>query len=206
MAGVRISNLTHGFDGREVFRSLDFAYDGDCLAVTGPNGSGKSTLLRILAGLLTPTAGEARLLIDGREIGRNQTRALVGLAAPDVQLYAELSVRENIAFLLQARGLSDVDRRVNAALDRAELSERADDAVAELSSGLRQRAAIAAAIVHEPAILLLDEPSSNLDEFGVRMLHGIVQWHRARGLVVIATNDPAEAALASGRIDLGAAR
>lgn len=206
MAGVRISNLTQRFDRREVFHGLNFAFDGSCLAITGPNGSGKSTLLRILAGLLVPTAGEARLLIDGDEIERNQARALIGLAAPDVQLYAELSVKENIAFLLRARGLSDIPSRVNAALERVDLSERGGDAVAELSSGLQQRAAIAAAIAHEPSVLLLDEPSSNLDESGIRMLHGIVEWQRARGLAVIATNDPDEAALAAGCLDLGAAR
>ncbi len=186
--------------------SLDFAYDGGCLAVTGPNGSGKSTLLRILAGLLTPTAGEAKLLLDGGEIERSRVRSLIGMAAPDVRLYSELTARENIGFLLRARGLSEIERRTKEALDRVGLAERGDDAVAELSSGLRQRAAVAAAIAHEPPILLLDEPSSNLDESGIRMLHGIVEWQRARGLVVIATNDPDEAVLASDRLDLGAAR
>jgi heme exporter protein A len=206
VAGVRISNLTHEFDGREVFRSLDFAYGGACLAITGPNGSGKSTLLRILAGLLTPTAGEAKLVVDGDEIERSHVRTLIGMAAPDVRLYSELSARENIGFLLRARGLSEIERRTADALERVGLAERGDDVVGELSSGLRQRAAVAAAIAHEPPVLLLDEPSSNLDEPGIRMLHGIVEWQRARGLVVIATNDPDEAALASERLDLGAAR
>lgn len=206
MAGVRISNLTQRFDGREVFGGLDFAFDGSCLAVVGPNASGKSTLLRILAGLLTPTVGEAKILLDGEEIQPNRARPLIGLAAPEVQLYSELSARENIGFVLRARGLSDINRRVDAALERVELTERCDDAVGELSSGLRQRAAIAAAIAHEPAILLLDEPSSNLDESGIRMLHRIVEQQRARGLVVIATNDPEEAALGLACLDLGAVR
>lgn len=206
MAGVRISNLTHEFEGREVFSALDFAYEGACLAITGPNGSGKSTLLRILAGLLTPTAGEAKLVVDGDEVGRERVRTVIGMAAPDVRLYAELSARENIGFLLNARGLSEIEPRTTNALERVGLADRGDDAVGELSSGLRQRAALAAAIAHEPRILLLDEPSTNLDESGIRMLHGVVESQRAQGMVIIATNDPDEAGLASDRLELGAAR
>lgn len=206
MAGVRISNLAHEFDGREVFRSIDLAYDGSCLAVTGPNGSGKSTLLRILAGLLTPTSGEARFVVDGQDAPRERLRGMIGLAAPDVRLYAELSARENLRFLLRARGCGEIDERASSALERVGLCDRGDDRVGELSSGLRQRAALAAAIAHDPVILLLDEPSSNLDESGMRMLHGMIESRRASGLVIIATNDPDEAALASERLDLGSAR
>jgi len=206
LAGVRISNLAHEFDGREVFRSIDLAYDGSCLAVTGPNGSGKSTLLRILAGLLTPTSGEARFVVDGQDAPRERLRGMIGLAAPDVRLYAELSARENLRFLLRARGCGEIDERASSALERVGLCDRGDDRVGELSSGLRQRAALAAAIAHDPVILLLDEPSSNLDESGMRMLHGMIESRRASGLVIIATNDPDEAALASERLDLGSAR
>jgi heme exporter protein A len=206
LAGVRISNLAHEFDGREVFRSIDLAYDGSCLAVTGPNGSGKSTLLRILAGLLTPTLGEARFVVDGKDAPRERLRELIGLAAADVRLYAELSARENLRFLLRARGCLEIDERASSALERVGLGERGDDRVGELSSGLRQRAALAAAIAHDPVILLLDEPSSNLDESGMRMLDGIIESQQAGGLVIIATNDPDEAAVASERLDLGSAR
>ena len=203
MAGVRISNLTHEFDGREVFNSIDFAYDGSCLAVTGPNGSGKSTLLRILAGLLTPSSGEARLVVDGAGMSRERLRCNMGLLAPDVRLYAELSARENLRFLLRARGCSEIEGRASSSLEQVGLAERGDDPVGELSSGLRQRAALAAAIAHDPPILLLDEPSSNLDESGIRMLHGVIERRSDTGLVVIATNDPDEAGLANARLDLG---
>ena len=204
MAGVRISKLTHEFDGRVVFNSLDFAYDGACLAITGPNGSGKSTLLRIIAGLLHPTAGEAKLVIDGCEVERERVREFVGLAAPDVRLYTELSARENLLFVLRARGLSNLKTLASDALEAVGLTERCDDKIGELSSGLRQRAALAVAIAHNPPILLLDEPSSNLDEPGRRMLQGVIKSQSARGLVIIATNDPDEALLASDRLQLGA--
>lgn len=202
MVGVRIANLTHEFDGREVFTSLDFAYDGPCLAVMGPNGSGKSTLLRILSGLLTPSSGEAVFVADGEQIARDSVRNMIGMVAPDIRLYAELSAKENLRFLLRARGVSSIETNSAAAIERVGLGERADDPVGELSSGLRQRAALAAAIAHEPNVLLLDEPSSNLDEAGVSMLRNLIEEWREKGLVVIATNDPHEAALGSERLDL----
>lgn len=206
MVGVRITNLTHEFDGREVFDCLGFTFDGSCLAVTGPNGSGKSTLLRMLAGLLTPTAGEARLVLDGADIPRDSVREAVGLAAPDVKLYAELSARENLHFMLRARRSKEIEARAAAALEEVGLTDRGDDPVGELSSGLRQRAALAAAIVHDPTVLLLDEPSSNLDEPGVRVLRELIEKRSRSGLVIIATNDSGEAALAIERLDLGGAR
>ena len=206
MVGVRISSLMHEFDGREVFGSLDFAFDGSCLAVTGPNGSGKSTLLRMLAGLLTPTAGEAHLVLDGADVPRESLREAVGLAAPDVKLYAELSARENLGFLLRARRSDNVGDRAAAALEEVGLAGRGDDPVGELSSGLRQRAALAAAIAHDPMVLLLDEPSSNLDEPGVRVLRELIERRSLGGLVIIATNDSEEAALATMRLDLGGTR
>lgn len=203
MVGVWISNLTHEFDGREVFAGLDFAHDGGCLAVTGPNGSGKSTLLRILGGLLTPDCGEAYLSVDGVPLTRRRARSAIGLAAPDVKLYSELSARENLLFLLRARGLDAIEDRASSALEQVGLLGRGSDPLSELSSGMRQRAALAAAIAHDPLVLLLDEPSSNLDEPGVSMLREVIAKRQKDGLVVLATNDPTEAAIASERLDLG---
>lgn len=206
MTGVRVANLTHGFDGREVFHGLDFAYEGGCLAVTGHNGSGKSTLMRMIAGLLTPASGEACLVRDGYSIPRDALRHEIGLVTPDLKLYTELSARENLRFLLTIRGGKSVEASAQAALEEMCLTERADDPVRELSSGLRQRAALAAAIAHNPSALLLDEPSSNLDAPGIRILRELIARRAHCGLVVIATNDPEEAALAESRLDLGEAR
>lgn len=203
MAGVRISSLTHEFDGREVFRDLGFAYIGPCLAVVGPNGSGKSTLLRILAGLLAPTSGNADLMLGDAPVPKTSLRTVVGLVAPDLKLYAELTARENLRFLLRARRAKAVEAAASAALEEVGLADRADDPIRELSSGLRQRAALAAAIAHDPRVLLLDEPSSNLDESGLDMLRDLVGRRAETGMVVIATNDPKEAAMATECLDLG---
>ncbi len=201
MLSIQLSGLTHDFDSRTVFDSINFEFDGRCLAVTGPNGSGKSTLLRILSGLLTPSLGEARIALDGVRVPRERLRDVIGLAAPGIRLYEELTALENIRFMLAARGLST--DRAEAALEMVGLANRANDAVSELSSGLYRRACLAAAIAHDPPFLLLDEPESNLDEAGREVLDAILERWRDRGMVVIATNDPAEAARGEARLDLG---
>lgn len=203
MVEIRIRDLGHDYDGRTVFRSINFDFGGDALAVTGPNGSGKSTLMRIIAGLLTPAWGRVDLLIDGAVAPRSALRHAVGLAAPDLPLYAELSTRENLMFLTAARaGRADRDA-TEKALARLGLLDRADDPVGELSSGLRRRACLAAAIVHSPPLLLLDEPCTNLDEDGIRAVRSVMQDHRRRGTLVVATNESREAEEFSETIDLG---
>ena len=206
MVEIALSGLSHEFDGREVFRGLDFACDQPCLAVVGPNGSGKSTLLRIIAGLLTPTAGKVSVQIDGEVIGRDAVTRAVGLAASDARLYPELSARENLRFLMRARGIRSCDVSVSDALERVGLTNRADDPVAELSSGLRQRAALAAALAHGPMLLLLDEPMTNLDEDGICLARRIIDSQRESGMVIFTATDQSDTATADARLDLGGTR
>ena len=128
----------------------------------------------------------------------------VGLAAGDVRLYADLTPVENLRFLMAARGeRADNDRLVRILQDVG-LAHRADDPVRELSSGMRQRASLAAALVHRPPVLLLDEPTTNLDEDGVRVVHSIIAAQREWGMVVLATNDPADTCLGDSLLQLPA--
>jgi heme exporter protein A len=206
VVSLRISGLTHEYDAREVFAGLDFTFDGGCMSVTGPNGSGKSTLIKILAGLLTPVAGSVSISVDGSPVPREAVRGVVGVAAPDVRLYGELTVRENIEFLLRARGVGVHGGRIEEVLEEVGLRERAGDEVRELSTGLGQRACLACAILHRPPLLLLDEPCSNLDADGSAMVRDLISRYAEVGMVVLAANDPGEVALGSARLDLGARR
>jgi heme exporter protein A len=138
---------------------------GTSLAVLGPNGSGKSTLLRILAGLLRPSAGEARVL--GCELPKEvwRLRGRVGYLGHEPLLYRDLSARENLAL---AAELHDLDReaarpRIDSLLEAVKMTPRADDRVAEYSAGMRQRVDVCRAVLHEPELLLLDEPDAHLD-------------------------------------------
>ena len=172
---------------------------GQTLVVFGPNGAGKSTLLRVLATLLRPTAGTAKVF--GSEIPREawKVRGRVGLLGHEPLLYRDLSARENLRY--HAR-LHDVGlERVEALLDAVGLARRAGDPVSTYSRGMVQRAALARAVLHEPDLLLLDEPRANLDPAAAEALEPLLRG-RTR---VITSHDPtgglAEADIALGLRD-----
>jgi heme exporter protein A len=171
-------------------------------AVTGPNGSGKSTLLRILAGLLRPSGGRATLRVAGAVVAPAGRRRHVGYASPELAFYDEMSVAENLGFAAEALGLDHPAGAVRDAIERVGLQDRAGDRAAALSSGLRQRLRLAFALLHRPAVLLLDEPGSHLDDEGRALVAGIVAEYRSSALVLIATNDEREWRLAEQRIEL----
>jgi heme exporter protein A len=172
------------------------------VAVTGPNGSGKSTLLRILAGLQRPSGGASTVHVGGRDHRPADRRRVLGLATPELSFYEEFTATENLVFAAEARGLESPARAAAAALDRVGLGTRSADRVAEFSSGMKQRLRLAFALLHEPPILLLDEPGSHLDDAGRGAVRDVVASHAVRGLVLLATNDPEEVQLAGRQIEL----
>jgi heme exporter protein A len=195
MPTLTVDQIGHHFGRLLLFRDLSVTLrGGETLAVTGANGSGKSTLLRILAGLLTPRAGTVTLTVEGEAIPDEEHPLRSGLVAPAVGVYEELTARENLRFLARARRLQGSTQRINAVLDRVGLSDRADDRVGTYSSGMQQRVKYAAALLAAPPLLLLDEPSANLDAAGREMVERIVHEQRERDrLLVVATNRPDEA-------------
>jgi heme exporter protein A len=195
--------VEHRFAPGRGLSATTFAHQGPgMVAVLGPNGAGKSTLLRMVAGLLRPTLGTLELRVDGRTVPPAERRRVVGFAAPELSFYDELSVGENLAFVAEARGLSDRAGVVREALERVGLFERLDDRVAALSSGMKQRMRLAFALLHRPPLLLLDEPGSHLDDAGRAVTEAIMKDHRAGGLVLLATNDPREMGRADSRVEL----
>jgi heme exporter protein A len=165
---------------------------GETLVVAGANGSGKSTLLRLLAGLQRPTAGSIRYTLGGAHYRPDQALWLVGWVAPDLILYRELTALENLRFFADVRGLRLSDAALDALLDEVGLGGRGDDLLAAYSSGMAQRLRYAYALLHRPAVLLLDEPTVTLDERGAALVERLIARQREGGLVVIATNDPRE--------------
>jgi len=142
---------------------------GQTLVVFGPNGAGKTTLLRMLATLLRPHAGEVRVLGRALPDDGYAVRGRIGFLGHDPLLYRELSGRENLRFHARLHGLRapEAAARVQAVLEAVGMQARADDPVAELSRGMVQRLAVARAVLHEPELLLLDEPLANLDPAAV---------------------------------------
>ncbi len=194
---LEAEGLHQRFGRRVLFRGLEFALGaGDSLAITGRNGAGKSTLLQIVAGVLTPTQGAVRLWLNEEAVEQEDRSLRVGLVAPYLQLYNAFSAEENLAFLAQARRLPAAAARIAAVLDRVGLGGRGSDLVGTYSSGMKQRARFAAALLAEPSVLLLDEPTSNLDEAGRSFVETLAEAHcEAGGILLVATNIESEVAL-----------
>lgn len=192
------------YGSRALFRDLSFAAEaGVPLAITGANGSGKSSLLRVLAGVRGPDAGRVFLERDGRAEPAHRLPRQVGFVAPYLQHYDALSGAENLRFLAQSYSLGarEAEARAEALLERVGLGGRGDDLLRTYSTGMRQRLRLAAALLHDPPVILLDEPSATLDAAGRSLVAELVA--DARRVVVVATNEPDEAALCARRVALG---
>lgn len=167
---------------------------GEILLVLGPNGAGKSTLLRTIAGLLLPTAGS--VVIDGRALKRDDpdARRPIGLLSHQSLLYDELTLLENLLLTATLYRLTDARPRALAALAAQGLEQRAHDKPRSLSRGMQQRAAIARALLHDPALLLLDEPFTGLDAVAADRLRQLLLAERSGSrAMVIVTHHAAEA-------------
>ncbi len=179
---VETRALVRRFGRRRAVAGVDLAINaGECLALFGPNGAGKTTLLRLLAGLLRPTSGEVRLLGAPLKGDAIEARGRVGMISHQSMLYDVLTVAENVAFAAQLHGVSDVPKATAAALTRLGLDGRERTPVRALSRGWQQRVSIARAIVHAPALVLLDEPYTGLDVSGARALTTLLRSLRDDG-------------------------
>ncbi len=167
---------------------------GEVLLVLGPNGAGKSTLLRTLAGLLRPTAGT--VTVGGRLLASDahDVRRAIGLLSHQSLLYDELTLLENLVFTARLYGLPDPAASAAKALAEQGLAERANERPRSLSRGMQQRAAIARALIHDPALLLLDEPFTGLDAVAGDRLRALLAMHvTGRRAMVIVTHHASEA-------------
>jgi heme exporter protein A len=196
---VEATALHRDFGRRHAVNGVDLALGaGECLALFGPNGAGKTTLLKLIAGLLSPTAGSVRVL--GHAVRADSaSRASIGLISHQSMLYRALTSLENVEFAAKLYGLKAPRDAALAALDRMRVADRARTPVRALSRGLQQRVAIARSIVHQPALLLLDEPYTGLDASGASALTDMLATLRASeaALVLVTHNVDEGLALAS---------
>ena len=173
---------------------------GESLALFGPNGAGKTTLLRLLAGLLRPTSGIA--IIGGNDIRSETTvRGRVGLISHQTMLYPALTALENVEFAARLHGVKSPTSAARSALEKMGIAERSGSLVKTLSRGMQQRVSIARAIVHAPAVLLLDEPYTGLDANGAGALSRMLHELRTGGAtLVLVTHNVAEGIAVSSQI------
>jgi heme exporter protein A len=187
---LAVHDVARYYGRRKALAQISFTCDaGEMIGLLGPNGAGKSTLLNILATLQSPSRGRVeygdRAAADGAVV-----RAQIGMLGHDLFLYPELTARENLEFFAHLYGLADVSGTVGKALERAGLSERGDDLVSGFSRGMRQRVALERALLHDPKLILLDEPFTGLDQASTAALVGRLQERQRAGcLIVLATHD-----------------
>ena len=192
---VAVAALRRDFDERPALDGVGFELAaGESLVVLGPNGAGKTTLLRILATLLRPSGGEVRVL--GAQLPGEawKARGRIGFLGHEPLLYKDLSGRENLRFhaRLYGRRGAAAEGRIERLLASVGMERRADQHVAELSAGMRQRLAICRCVLHEPELLLLDEPDSNLDAEGRELARELIGPGEGRTRILV-THDPERA-------------
>jgi len=169
----------------EAVRGVSFEVErGEIFGFLGPNGAGKTTTIRMLSSLISPSAGRATVM--GYEVGRDdqQIRRHVGILTETPGMYDRLSARRNLTIFARLYEVEAVDRQVEKYLRLLGLWERRDDAVGEFSKGMRQKLAIARALLHEPPVLFLDEPTAALDPEASRLVHDFISELRSEGRTI----------------------
>ncbi|KPP95290.1 MAG: ABC-type heme export system ATPase component CcmA [Bacteroidetes bacterium HLUCCA01] len=192
MITLSVQNLGKHFGYRWIFRDVNLSVTGGVLGIAGLNGSGKSTLIRCLAGLYAPDSGSVTWQEGQATLNREAFRRQSGFAAPYIHHYAELTCLENLQFLMDSRGKPAEEGVLLGALDQLGIGAKAHAAYKSLSSGQQQRIKLTAATLHNPDILMLDEPGTNLDQNGMAYVSGLVSARRHQALTIIASNDTRE--------------
>jgi heme exporter protein A len=183
---LEVRGLGRLYGDRHVLHDVSVSVaTGETLAVIGPNGAGKTTFLRVVATLLRPSAGRVTVLGASLPADAWRVRGELGLLADRPMLYRDLTVEENLRFHARLHGVSEPTERIRQALALAGLERRAGDLVGNLSAGLAQRAAACRAVLHEPRLLLLDEPRSHLDPGAASMLDRLIGPVPGRTRVVV---------------------
>jgi heme exporter protein A len=183
---IRIKGLVKHYGLNTALRGVDLhVRDGEFVTLVGPNGAGKSTLMRIVATLLTPTEGE--ISVGGWDFPQNadKVRSHIGLVSHQSLLYHDLSAAENLTFFARLYQLEDISERVNTALKKVGLFARQRDPVGSFSRGMVQRLTIARATLHEPDVLLMDEPYTGLDQDATVLLDTLLQQESEKGRTIL---------------------
>jgi len=187
---IQSQNLSKLFGRRLIFKDINFSLEEKGIfGISGPNGSGKSTLVKIIAGLIAPSSGK---IIHKNSIGEIIPEKLhnhIGFVSPYLVLYEEFSAWENLKIFAKIRAVSFDENKVLYYLNQFLLENRRDDLVKTYSSGMKQRLKFVFALMHSPDVLIFDEPTSNLDEEGKKVVYKIILGEGKNRIVIVASNE-----------------
>ncbi len=200
---VEVKGLVKSYGDYHAVRGIDFTvHQGEILGFLGPNGAGKTTTMRIVTGYMPPTEGT--VLIDGLDVMTDSLRARqrIGYLPEHPPLYQEFTVRENLDFVAKIKGIARTERdgRIDVAMGRCGLSHVADRFVGHLSKGYQQRVGLAAAIVHEPDVLILDEPTIGLDPVQIQEIRALIKELGREHTVLLSTHILPEVVMTCDRV------
>ena len=199
------SNISFQYQaGAPVIKNISFNLNkGEVLGFIGCNGSGKSTLLKIACGFLSPRKGEQSLIIDGKKLEKADWHKHIGFAAPYINLYDELTIKEHIELFSKAHALKFNQDNFDFLLSEFSLSHKKNEQVKSLSTGMRQKTRLSIALYFEPKILAFDEPTATLDDKGAEAFFKLCKISSQNGVgIIIATNDDREKALCNNFVNL----
>ena len=193
---IEVNGLTKSFGNKRVLAGIDFKVKkGDHLTIFGPNGAGKTTLIKLLSTMSKPSGGSARL--DGADIRKapEQIRYKLGVVSHSTFLYNNLTVGENLRFYGKMYGLSNLEQRIREVVTQVQLESRLHDQVGTLSRGMQQRISIARAVLHDPSIMLLDEPETGLDPRATGIMRDVMEAINSGERTVVMTTHNLERGL-----------
>jgi heme exporter protein A len=201
---IEVRKLVKRFGLKTVLRGLDFqAQAGEFVALLGPNGAGKTTFLRILASLSRPSLGEVKIADYRLPDQATAVRRRLGVVSHLPLLYGDLTAEENLKFYGRMYAVPDLGKRIVEVLELVGLAARSRDLVRTFSRGMQQRLAIGRAMLHDPEVMLFDEPHTGLDQEACSMLDGVLREVAARGRTVVMTShDLARTAELASRFDV----
>jgi ABC-type multidrug transport system, ATPase component len=202
---ITANGVAKDFNRRSIFLDISFSLSSpSSLAITGKNGAGKSTLSKILAGLIGSTRGSITYTLNDKQVDIEEFKHYIGFVSPYLNLYDEFTAMENLQLLSRIRATTQQNEvRMKELLNLVNLWQRRDDLVGTFSSGMKQRLKYAFALLHNPIVLILDEPTSNLDEEGIEFVQRMVKQQKEEGVLIVATNDKEEAGWCAQEIHVG---
>jgi heme exporter protein A len=195
---ITLQEVTKIFGRRLIFDNIDYEFSsGSVYGLAGKNGSGKSTLAKIIAGILSATRGKVIHKLDENTIIPENLHDHLGFVSPYLVLYDEFTAGENLVHFSRIRGNEADEEKINFWLNKFNLYERRNDLLKGFSSGMKQRMKIIFALLHDPQLIIFDEPTSNLDNEGKDKVYEIINEQGKENTVIVASNEDSDLALCS---------